>query len=322
MIGFKIYKAKEKDIEIITSMKMLVMINDDLDYSLSDDDKQKLRDNIIKNIKKDYKNYNIIVLDDKTIGAYSLFDYSDGVMIDQIYLFEEYRKLGIGSRIIKQIISTNDNVYSWCYKDSDAVTFFRKLGFLTNSQKGSTVILKYQLLTEDVFSPLKDVICGYKDKAGNRYLVLDQNFKDRYYLQNADELLETKIGLCFDQVELERKILQKIKFDLETYYLMYSNVSFDASHTFLIYEYSGKIYWFENSWVKYRGIHEYDNKKDCLKDIVEKFIATIEKGNIDNVRLFKYDKPRFGVGYGKLINHYINGEKIKIKDLYNEVSVE
>jgi len=317
MISFKIYKAKEKDIELITSMKMLVMIDDDLDTNLSDDDKQKIRDNVVKSIKKDYVNYNIIVVDDLTVGAYSLFEYNDGVMIDHIYLFEEYRKKGIGSRIIKQIVNTNENVYSWCYKDSDAVTFFRKMGFLTNSQKGSTVILKYQLINDDIFAPLNGIICGYKDKAGNKYLLLDDSFRDKYYLQNVDELMETRIGLCFDQVELERKLLQKLKFSVETYYLMYSNVSFDASHTFLIYEYAGKIYWYENSWVKYRGIHEYDNKADCLKDIIEKFIATIEKGNIDNVRLFKYDKPRFGIGYGKLINHYINGEKIKIKELFN-----
>ena len=297
-------------------MKMLTMIDEDLDENLSLTEKQKLKDGIIKAIKKDYKSYNIIVVDDETIGAYSTVDYADGKIIDLLYLFEEFRNMRIGSRIVKQLISSCDNLYAWSYIDGESVNFFRDLGFITHTKRGSTLILKYQLLDERDLECLKDIMVGYKDREGNRYLKLDECVKDRYYLQTADELLESKIGLCFDQVELARKIITKMKYNVETYYLMYSNVEFDASHTFLIYNYCGKYFWLENAWFKYRGKHEYDTKEALFKDVIKKFVKTIPNGSVDNVRLFRYEKPRAGMGFGKLINHYISGEKIKIKELF------
>ncbi len=316
MISFKIFRAKEKDIEIITSMKMLTMIDADLDTNLSPVEKQKLKDGIVRAIKKDYKSYNIIVSGDETIGTYSTIDYADGKIIDLLYLVEEFRNLTIGSRIVKQLISSCDNLYAWSYVDGRSVEFFRSLGFVTYSKRGSTLILKYQLLDERDLDCLKSIKIGYKDRAGNKYLKIDDLVKDRYYLQTPDELLQSKIGLCFDQVELARRIITKMKYNVDTYYLMYSNVSLDASHTFLVYNYCGKYVWFENAWLKYRGKHEYDTKEELLKDVIKKFIKTIPNGNIDNIRMFKYDKPRAGMGYGKTINHFISGEKIKVKDLF------
>ena len=43
MLDFKIVDAKEKDIEILTSMKMVTMIDDDMDKILSYAEKEKIK---------------------------------------------------------------------------------------------------------------------------------------------------------------------------------------------------------------------------------------------------------------------------------------
>ena len=52
--------------------------------------------------------------------------------------------------------------------------------------------------------------------------------------------LESGIGLCFDQVELERELVTKLDVDCRTYFMMYPDDKMDYAHTFLIYKDSKK----------------------------------------------------------------------------------
>ena len=86
MVDFKVVNAKEKDIEIITSMKMVTMVDDEMDKKLSHKEKTKIKDSIISNIELNYKKYKIIMVDKVVVGAYLVTDYLDGSMLDEIYL--------------------------------------------------------------------------------------------------------------------------------------------------------------------------------------------------------------------------------------------
>ena len=51
-------------------------------------------------------------------------------MLDEIFIEVEYRNLGIGTSIISDIISKNECVYLWVYKENiKAISLYRKLGF-------------------------------------------------------------------------------------------------------------------------------------------------------------------------------------------------
>ncbi len=311
MPEFRIINAKEKDIEILTSMKLVTMIDDEMDKKLSHKEKNKIKDSITSNIELNYKKYKMILVDQTVVGAYLVDDYLDGQMLDELYLFKDYRRKGIGSKILRKLIKSIRKLYVWVYaSNSVALEFFRKFGFITVSDGGRTIILKYDSIYSDVTKVLEDINVGYVDKDGNKYLSFNDNFKDIYSLQGTREILNTKIGLSFDQVELERELLSKLNIDLRTYFIYYPSTG--DSHSFLIYKDNGKYYWFEHAWLKYKGIHEYDNKNDLLVDVIGKFVNIIPNGDVNKIKLYLFDKPRKGINYTRYMSNAINGKNIKI----------
>lgn len=65
-------------------------------------------------------------------------------MIDEIYINKEYRSLGIGTNIIKNILDINKNVYLWVYKDNEqAVSLYKRLGFIVVDETESRYYMKH-----------------------------------------------------------------------------------------------------------------------------------------------------------------------------------
>ena len=102
MLDYKIVDAKDKDVEIITSMKLVTMIDDEMDKILSYAEKEKIKKNIVRNINLTYLNYKMIMINNRIAGAYVVIPYKDGEMIDQIYLFPEYRHKGIAKDLSRK----------------------------------------------------------------------------------------------------------------------------------------------------------------------------------------------------------------------------
>lgn len=313
MFDYKVVNAKEKDLEVLINIKLLTMIDNETDKALSNEDKGKVSSNIFKSIKSALDNYKLIYIDKTIIGAYAVLPYEDGQIIDEIFLYKEYRRKGIGTDIINKIKKEYNNVYIWVYKkNKQAIELFERLGFYPISN-GRTMIMKCNTVYFNIKDKIEGIRLGYRDKDGNKFLNFGKDFKERFYLQNPKQLLESKIGTCFEQVELERDLITKLDVDLRTYFIYYPDEEFDLAHVFLIYKDKKKYYWLENSWVKYRGLHIYDTKQDLFNDVLKKFVETIPHGDFKKVRLYLYEKPRFGINYVKFFSHCINGKSMKNK---------
>lgn len=138
----------------------------------------------------------------------------------------------------------------------------------------------------------------------------EDSFPKYYRLQSPAELLLTKYGVCYDQVELERYLFNKNNIDVETYFIIsYDNKQY-PTHTFLTYEQNNKFYWYEHSWELYRGLHEYSSMNDLLKDVFFKFSNSYK--NDGDIVLYKYEKPNYGLKAIDFINYCENGLKISI----------
>jgi len=113
---------------------------------------------------------------------------------------------------------------------------------------------------EAILKLMKNISYGYINNKNKRITnISDQDFEHDYRLQSPSELMASKIGVCWDQCELERFYFEKyLKLQFNIYYLEAKNQS-QSTHTLLIYQTGGRFYWFENSWFKYRGIHEFDS---------------------------------------------------------------
>jgi hypothetical protein len=115
----------------------------------------------------------------------------------------------------------------------------------------------------------------------------NKKFATEYILQTPDELLESKHGVCWDYAELER-IWFKSHWneDFKVYYIISYETKAQPTHSFLIFEHDKKTYWFEYSWDKYRGIHQYDSTNDALNNIKSKFMKYSELKNENQCCIF------------------------------------
>ena len=312
-MNYTIEKATKKDIEMITSIKVSTMIDEITDKKLSIDERNKIREKIKEEIKEDYNNYNIIYIDKKKIGAYEVVPYKKGVMIDEIYIYEEYRNRQIGTNIINSIRKAYDNTYIWFYKENeDLQRLLISLGFQECENKNRIIIMKSNDAPRRILDKMSNIKLGYLDRKGNLYHNYSSYFNETFYLRKPEDIITSNIGTCFEQVELARLLLSKQDINLRTYFLLYQDGNEGASHSFIIYKDNKKYYWFENAWLKYQGIHEYSKKESAYLDIAYKFGKTIPNFKRDKLKLYEFEKPRFGINYEKYKNNALSGHVIRL----------
>lgn len=166
-------------------------------------------------------------------------------------------------------------------------------------------------------SIMDNIEYGFKDKNDNNIIndqeKWDNEFDKFYYLQEPEELLESKCGVCWDQVELERKLFNNKNIPIKTFFIYLDNNGELPSHTFLVYEKDNKYYWFEHSWFKERGIHEYETLEELLYDVTKKFMND-HKNSKGILYLYEYKKPKKHIKCMEFYN-YISTQKLIKKEV-------
>ena len=138
---------------------------------------------------------------------------------------------------------------------------------------------------------------GYIDTDGSTHLNTFSNPNQKYLLQYPNQLIKSKVGLCFDIVELYRDYLTKKKIECESYYLEYNDGKTLETHAFIIQKRKNNI-WYEcldNSWDEDFKPHGYHDKETLIKSIYEwfqSFVGTYHH-DVDKTKFFlaKYDYP-------------------------------
>ncbi len=161
---------------------------------------------------------------------------------------------------------------------------------------------------------MEEIEYGWIDKNHHKYDKVEENFAQDYYLQTPAEIRKNKVGVCWDQVELERSLLQANPWNIKTYFIVYYDGKSCPTHTFLTLEKEGKIYWFEHAWEKFRGIHHYPSKEELLADVKRKFIQTELKNSYqkENLFLYEYKKPKFHISTEEFYHHCESGNEINL----------
>lgn len=196
--------------------------------------------------------------------------------------------------------------YAWVI--SDVVFLNKKI-----RAKGNLGIWNYYD-EEEVMNRMEDISYGWMDKYGNINNEVDESFSDNYILQSPKEIIDSKVGVCWDQVELERYLFKKNMEELKTYFICNYDGNKCPTHTFLTYKKDNNYYWFEHSWSKYKGIHKFNSIKDLLMDVNSKFIES-EAGNEyneKNILIREYSKPNPGLNVQEFYKHC---EKEKVIEL-------
>ena len=141
-MNYKLIKSSCNDIEKLINYKKKTIFEYAKD--LSNDEINKINNYVKNNVPKLLNNYSNIVVDNKIVGCLLLTNKDDGILLDEIYLEEEYRNKGIGTDIIKEVIDNYDIIYLWVYKENlKAISLYKKVGFVVIEETESRYYMKY-----------------------------------------------------------------------------------------------------------------------------------------------------------------------------------
>ncbi len=162
----------------------------------------------------------------------------------------------------------------------------------------------------EIMKLMDEVNYGWVDKDGNKHIKIE-DFADNYRLQTPKELIESKLGVCWDQVELERYYFKEKGIEVNSYFIVYYDNKRFPCHTFISFEENNKFYWFEHAWERYKGIKEFNNEKELLKEVKKCFIELELKGSYDEdyLVIYKYSKPEEKLGTIEFYNYCEKGIK-------------
>lgn len=139
---YELIKSKKDDIARLIEYKKKTIF--EYAHDLDEKEIKKINDYINKNVPIEIGNYFNIIVDDKIVGCLLLTSKDDGILIDELYIEEDYRNHGIGSEIIKNILNNNNIVYLWVYKlNKKAISLYQRLGFSSVLETETRIFMKY-----------------------------------------------------------------------------------------------------------------------------------------------------------------------------------
>lgn len=166
---------------------------------------------------------------------------------------------------------------------------------------------------KELYNLVSQTIYGWLDKDGNKHYKLEmEQYQEKYILQTPREVEKNKIGVCWDQVELERYYLEKMNIPCESYLIYYNGERKDRAHTFLIYYKDNNAYWFEHAWKNHKGIHKYNNEEEIFAEVKQIFITEELSKDYDpkRIHIYKYPKPEYHLNHYDFLKHCMSLDEI------------
>ena len=162
--------------------------------------------------------------------------------------------------------------------------------------------MEYRKKIDDIMNTIE---YGWVDKNGGRHLEL-QGFSEGYGIQTPEELLESKLGVCWDQVELERKLFADCGIKICPFFIVYYDDKKCPTHTFAVFEEDDKVVWYEHAWKRHAGWHEFDNLPSAIRTVRDIFIEEEKLGDYNPMNLviyMNYPAPKKKLGCLEFYKH-------------------
>ena len=142
-MNYKLVSATENEIDLLIKYKLASIF--DYAYNLDENETNKIKEYINNTVPEELNDYKLIKINDEIVGCLLIEPYEDGVLLNEIYLTNDYRGKGIGTDILNDILSNNEIVYLWAYKNNvRAIKLYKKLGFNVIEETDTRVFMKYE----------------------------------------------------------------------------------------------------------------------------------------------------------------------------------
>ena len=141
---YKLEEAAKKDIDLLITYKLASI----LDYAedMPKEEIDKITNYVKTTIPNQIKEYKLIIIDHQKVGCLLLEKYEDGLLLNELYLDKNYRRKGIGTSIVTNILNNNSKVYLWVYKENTpALNLYKKLGFKIIECTETRYFMKYDI---------------------------------------------------------------------------------------------------------------------------------------------------------------------------------
>ena len=175
---------------------------------------------------------------------------------------------------------------------------------------------------QEFLNKMKDIEYGWIDKNGNKYInhIVKNKFVTDYFLQKPSEVWQNHIGICWDQVEVEREFFKKQNIPFVSILILYNDGVKFPNHTFIIFKLDNEYGWLENTYTNVKEeVRYYSTLKEALEDVKNEFIHENDLQIIgDQLYFFAYDKPKAGLNYEEFAKHCQKG--IKADKEYNNIN--
>lgn len=142
-VNYQLEPAGNSDVERIRKYKLASI----LDYAgdLNQAELDRINRYVDEQLSKQLDCYQNIVCGGVVVGSVLARQIDDGLLLDEIFIEKKYRGRGIGSSVIKNILScSNDSVFLWVYKTNvDAIRLYRNLGFVVVDETNARYYMAY-----------------------------------------------------------------------------------------------------------------------------------------------------------------------------------
>lgn len=135
-------KSNDSDVERISNYELYNILK--YANNASDNEKREIEDYVKKNVLKEIKDYQNIIIDGNIVGSILIIDDEGKISIDELFIEEKHRNKGIGRTVVKDIINNYDEVYIWVYKKNlNAIDLYEKIGFIKIDETENRVHMKW-----------------------------------------------------------------------------------------------------------------------------------------------------------------------------------
>ncbi len=140
---YKLENASKNDIERIKKYKLDTIF--EYAKNLDENEIKRINNYVDKTIQNQIIEYKNIILNDNLVGSILLTKKENDLLLNEIYIEEQYRNKGIGESVLKDIIfNATKNIYLWVYKDNiKAIKLYKKLGFRIKEKTDSRYYMEY-----------------------------------------------------------------------------------------------------------------------------------------------------------------------------------
>ena len=97
-------------------------------------------------------------------------------------------------------------------------------------------------MLNEVLLKMKDIEYGYLYQGKD--ISETEDLAKYYTLNSPEKTIKDKMGVCWDQVELERKYFNELNVKTKSYFICNYDGSFFPTHTFLVVFINNKYYYY------------------------------------------------------------------------------